>query len=205
LSVIQVSGGSPTAPPLRGRNGQLPVIVADPSPLAKLLANGEDILTNVNDVVDRVAGLLSDENIARVTRTLDHLDQTTGAIADEREDIRTLLRQLNQASRNANITLQQASELVQRTSGLIDHQGRATLDNTRAVMASVQRIADQLDVLLHDNHQALEGGIKGMGDLGPAIRELRQTMESLRGILRRLGDNPSGYLLGRDKSKEFEP
>ncbi|PWK88474.1 MlaD family protein [Fulvimonas soli] len=205
LAIIQLSGGSPGAPPLAARDGRPPVIVADPSPLAKLLANGEDIMTNVNEVVDRIGQLLSDDNVQRVARTLDHLDQTTAAIAGEREDIRSLLRQLNEASRSANATLQQAGALVQRTSGLVDQQGRATLDSARAAMASVERIADRLDTLLAENRQALDGGIRGLGDLGPAIRELRQTLESLRGISRRLDENPAGYLLGRDKSKEFVP
>ena len=205
LAIIQLSGGSPGAPPLAARDGRPPVIVADPSPLAKLLANGEDIMTNVNEVVDRIGQLLSDDNVQRVARTLDHLDQTTAAIAGEREDIRSLLRQLNEASRSANATLQQAGTLVQRTSGLVDRQGRATLDSARAAMASVERIADRLDRLLADNRQALDGGMRGLGDLGPAIRELRRTLESLRGISRRLDENPAGYLLGRDKSKEFVP
>jgi len=205
LAIIQLSGGSPGAPPLAARDGRPPVIVADPSPLAKLLANGEDIMTNVNEVVDRIGQLLSDDNVQRVARTLDHLDQTTAAIAGEREDIRSLLRQLNEASRSANATLRQAGALVQRTSGLVDQQGRATLDSARAAMASVERIADRLDTLLAENRQALDGGIRGLGDLGPAIRELRQTLESLRGISRRLDENPAGYLLGRDKSKEFVP
>ncbi len=197
-AIIQLSGGAPGAPPLSAGGGRPPVIVADPSPLTKLLASGEDIMTSVNRVVDRIGRLLSDDNVQRVTRTLEHIDQTTAVIASEREDIRSLLHQLNDASRSANATLQQVGALV-------DQQGRPTLDSVRAAMASVERITNRLDTLLAENHQALDGGIRGLGDLDPAIHELRETMESLRDISRRLDENPAGYLFGRGKSKEFVP
>jgi len=198
IATIQLSGGAPNSPPLQAKPGQLPIIVAELSPLAKLLASGEDIISNINQVVVNTNRLLSDENMQRVSRTLEHIDQATGAIADQREDIRLLLQQLAEASRSANTALQEAEKLMRQANGLMDTQGRAS-------MASLERVTANLDQLLQNNHQSLESGMQGLGELGPAIRELRQTLESVRAITRRLNENPSGYLLGRDKSKEFEP
>jgi phospholipid/cholesterol/gamma-HCH transport system substrate-binding protein len=47
--------------------------------------------------------------------------------------------------------------------------------------------------------------MQGFSELAPAIRELRDAAGSLRGVTRRLDDNPTGFLLGRDRSKEFVP
>lgn len=198
IATIQLSGGAPNSPPLQAKPGQLPIIVAELSPLAKLLASGEDIVSNINQMVVNTNRLLSDDNMQRVSRTLEHIDQATGAIADQREDIRLLLQQLAEASRSANTALQEAEKLMRQANGLMDTQGRAS-------MASLARVTANLDQLLQNNHQSLESGMQGLGELGPAIRELRQTLESVRAITRRLNENPSGYLLGRDKSKEFEP
>lgn len=198
LATIQLGGGSPDSPPLTAKPGQLPTIVADLSPLSKLLASGEDILANVNHMVVRTSELLSEENMHRISRTLDHLDQTAGAIAAQREDIRELLRQLAESGRNANAALQQAEQLLRQTNGLLDNQGRASL-------AALERATTTIDRLLQDNRQSLESGMQGMSELGPAVRELRQTLEALRRVTRRFGDNPSGYLLGREKSREFAP
>lgn len=198
IATIQLSGGAPNSPPLQAKPGQLPIIVAELSPLAKLLASGEDIVSNINQMVVNTNRLLSDDNMQRVSRTLEHIDQATGAIADQREDIRLLLQQLAEASRSANTALQEAEKLMRQANGLMDTQGRAS-------MASLERVTANLDQLLQNNHQSLESGMQGLGELGPAIRELRQTLESVRAITRRLNENPSGYLLGRDKSKEFEP
>lgn len=205
MAVIQLSGGSPASPPLASRDGGLPVIVADPSPLSKLLANGEDVMTNINDVVSRASQLMSDENVARISRTLDHLDKATGAVADQRDDIRALLSQLAEASKQANATLAQTEQLARSANGLVDQQGRTTLESARNAMASLERSTAAIDRLLNDNRAALNGGMQGLGELGPAVRELRDAANSLRGITRKLDDNPAGFLLGRDRSKEFVP
>jgi len=205
LSIIQLSGGSPGSPALVSNDGQLPVIVADPSPLSRILANGEDLVTNINEVVAKANMLLSPENTQHISRTLEHLDQATGAIAGERDDIRQLLQQLALASKQANDTLAKTEQLIGNANGLVDNQARAALDSARNAMASLERSSADIDRMLSDNRAAINGGLQGFSELGPAVRELRDAAGSLRGISRRLDDNPAGFLLGRERSKEFEP
>ncbi|HEX7112822.1 MAG TPA: MlaD family protein, partial [Mizugakiibacter sp.] len=98
VAFIQLTGGSPGSPPLVPTPSRpVPVIEADNSALAKLLSSGEDIVTTVNDILNRVRDMLSEDNLERINHTLDHLEQATAAVADEREDIRTLVQQLAQA------------------------------------------------------------------------------------------------------------
>ncbi|MEO6925164.1 MAG: MCE family protein, partial [Rhodanobacter sp.] len=205
LSIIQLSGGSPKSPALRGRDGHPGVIVADPSPFTKLLAGSEDLLLNINEVVAKASQLLSDDNVQHINNTLVHLDQMTGAVAEQRDEIRQLLQQLALASRNANATLAQTEALARNANGLINGPGRAALDNMRASMASLQRATASIDQLLSDNRDGLNNGMRGLAEIGPALVELRKTLQSLQTISRKLDNNPSGYLLGRDKAKEFKP
>ncbi|WP_266183440.1 MlaD family protein [Dyella humicola] len=205
LSIIQLSGGSPGSPPLVGSNGNLPVIVADPSPLARLRAGGGDLLVSINEVVDRATELLSPKNIEHINQTLEHVDRVTGAFADQRDDIRQLVQQLAQASKQVNATLAQTDQLVRNANGLVDNQARATLDSAQKTMASLQSSSATIDQLLNDNRAAVNGGLQGLSELGPAIRELRDAAGTMRGISSRLDDNPARFLLGRDRSKEFVP
>ncbi len=46
---------------------------------------------------------------------------------------------------------------------------------------------------------------KGFSDIGPALQELRSTLASMRKVTRRLEENPTNYLLGREKVQEFQP
>jgi phospholipid/cholesterol/gamma-HCH transport system substrate-binding protein len=149
--------------------------------------------------------LLSPENSDRISRTLQHLDQITGTVADQREDIHKLLQQLAQASKQANETLAQTNQLVRNANGLVDNQARAALESARNAMASLDHSAADIDRLLSDNRAAINGGLQGFSELGPAVRELRDAAGSLRGVSRRLDDNPAGFLLGRDRNKEFVP
>jgi phospholipid/cholesterol/gamma-HCH transport system substrate-binding protein len=205
LSIIQLSGGSPQSPLLHGHDGKPGVIVADPSPLTKLLSGGEDLMLNINQVVAKASQLLSDDNVRHINNTLAHLDQMTGAVAEQRDEISELLKQLALASRNANATLAQAEALARNANGLIKGPGKAALDSMQASMASLQKAAARIDQLLSDNRDGLNQGMRGLGEIGPALIELRKTLESLQRISRKLDDNPGSYLLGRDKTKEFKP
>lgn len=204
-TIIQLSGGSPDSQPLVGHDDIVPVIVADPSPLSRLLTNSEDLVTSITEVVARANALLSDQNMRHIERTLAQMDQITDTVATQRGDLHTLLSQLAEASRNANATLQQTQQLVQQANGLINSDGRATLASAQSALASLQHTSSTIEHLLEDNHDALDGGLRGLGELAPAMHELRQTLGNLNSITRRLDNNPAGYLLGREQPKEFKP
>ena len=177
------------------------MIVATPSPLTQLLSNGEDLMGNINQLIARFSNLLSEENTARISRTLDHLDQATGALSAERENVSAVMQQLAQASRQANAALAQASELMRSANGLLNEQGKGMLENANKTMASLERTSATLDQLISENRHSLDGGIQGLAELGPAVSELRDTLAALRGISRRLEENPANYLLGREKPR----
>jgi len=204
-SIIQLSGGTPQSPELVGNGGKPPIIVASPSPIARLLTNSNDLMSSINALLHNANEMFSATNVQNITRTLDHLEQATGAIADQRDDIRQMLRQLAQVSKQAGATLEQTSLLMRNANGLLNNDGKQMFGSAQQAMKSLEQSSARIDNLLKDNQDSLNGGIQGLSELGPAVRELRDTLTSLRSISRRLEANPSGYLLGRDKNKEFEP
>lgn len=204
-AIIQLSSGSPESPPLLGENGRIPVIKTIPSPLSKLLANGEDIATNISNLINSVNRMFSQENADRVSRTLDHIDQATATIAEQRDDIRKIVRELADASSQARQTLANANQMLGNANQLLGSQGRQTLDSAQQTLAALQRSSEKIDRLLDSNYNAVNGGLNGLGEIGPALRELRATLESLRGVTRRLEENPTNYLLGGHRTKEFQP
>lgn len=204
-SFIQMHSGTPDSPKLVSKTGKVPVIVADKSPITALLASGEDLLTNINKLAASANALVSPENVARISRTLDHLDQVTGTVAEEREDMRTIVKQLAAASRQASETLAQSSKVMASANNLLDQQGKDALNSARDAMASLDRASNSIERLLADNRDSLDAGAQGLSALGPAVGELRETLSSLRAITRRLQEDPAGYLLGGEKNKEFQP
>lgn len=204
-AIIQLSSAAQDSPPLASKDGEVPVIKTIPSPFAKLLANGEDIATNINNLINNVNRMFSQENVDRISRTLDHIDQATGVVAEQRGDIRRTVQELAAASEQARITLANASQLLERANQTLGGKGQVIMDDAQKTLASLRSSSERVEQLLNSNYDSVNGGMSGLGEIGPAIRELRSTLEDLRGVTRRLQENPTGYLLGRERNKEFQP
>ncbi|SRR5579875_56739 len=199
VAFVQLSGGAPSSPLLLPTpDNPEPQIPAESSALTKLLSSGSDVVTTLNGILDRLSRILSQENADRISETLQNLDQTTAAIAAERQDIRDLIKQTSMASRQLNATLASVDSLV---SG----PGRQTLERTQTTLASLQHTSQTLDQLLQENRGNLQSGLQGVGQIGPTLRELRSTLRDLHSLTSKLQGNPAGYLLGREQPQEFEP
>ncbi|WPN30217.1 MlaD family protein [Pseudomonas sp. P5_109] len=204
-SIIQLSGGTPQSPTLKGKGGNLPTIVASPSPIARLLNDSNDLMAGVNTLMHNANLMFSTENIERISNTLEHLEQTTGTIADQRGDIRQAMQQLASVGKQANTMLEQTTALMRNANGLLNEHGKETLGSAEQAMKSLQESSATLNKLITANQDSLNSGMQGLNGLGPAVHEMRETLSSLRAITKRLEANPSGYLLGSEKTKEFTP
>ena len=197
-TVIELVPGDPDSPLLEGNGSQAARIPATPSPISSLLANGEDLMTNINQLVSSARSMLSEENAERIGRTLESIEQAASSLSSQGSDIKTLVNELTTAS-------EQAAELMTNVNTLVNEQGARTLDNVEQALASIASTSQTLEQLLVDNSEAFSSGVQGLGQLEPAIAELRGSLTALRSITRRLEDNPARFLLGRDTFEEYQP
>ena len=204
-SIIQLSGGTPQSPPLEGKDGRLPVIVASPSPIARLLNDSSDLVTNINLLLHNANQMFSDDNIGHLSSTLANLDKTTSAFAGQNGGIAQAIEQLVQVGKQASATLAETQALMRNANGLLNNNGKQMFGSAEQAMKSLEQSTATINTLLTNNQEALGNGMQGLNSLAPAIRELRDTLGSLRAISRRLESNPSGYLLGHETDKEFTP
>lgn len=206
ISTIRLSSGDdPNSTEVRHADGEVPVIVADPSPLSKLMADGEDVMISVNQLLIQARNLFSADNTASIGRTLRSLEQATGTLAAQGDDMGRAIRQLAEASAQANTALVEATRMMSTTNRLIDTQGKQTMESAQRSMAAFEQAMRTVDKLVADNRGQLDSGMRGLADVGPAVAELRRTLTSLRTITRRLEDSPTDYLLGLEPTKEFQP
>ncbi|HST44294.1 MAG TPA: MlaD family protein [Luteimonas sp.] len=197
---IQLTGGSPRAPRLRPTDREeLPVIVAEASAL-------QNIADTANRLVARLDEVLSDDNVKRIAETLENIEGMTGAIADQREDLRAIVVNAREVTEQLKVTVGTTNraiegldrELVQKLPGLV-----ASLEGT---LAKADAAAGGADSILSENRTAIRSFANdGLAQLGPTLGELRSLIRDLRRISDRLDNNPTRYLLGRDAPKEFEP
>lgn len=197
-TVIELVPGDPNSPLLPGDGTQAARIPATPSPISSLLANGEDLMTNINQLVSNARNMLSDENAERIAKTLESIEQAAGSLSSQGDDVKALVNELTIASR-------EATDLISTVNTLVNEQGTRTLNNVEETLASIASTSETLEQLLVDNSDAFSSGMQGLGQLEPAISELRGSLTALRSITRRLEDNPARFLLGRDTFEEYEP
>lgn len=203
---IQLTGGTPKAPALAARSGsgsgngdRVPVIQTEASAL-------QNIAETANRLVARLDQVLSDENIGNINRTLDNIEHATGAIAAQREDLGALIR-------NARVSSEKLATTLDTTNAAIADIDRELVDKLPALIAKLDSTLSRLDTaagnanaILDENRGAVRNFTQdGLGQLGPTLDELRALVRDLRKISARLDDNPAGYVLGRQKPKEFEP
>jgi phospholipid/cholesterol/gamma-HCH transport system substrate-binding protein len=199
VAFVQLTGGMPNSAPLMpSAEDPVPVIRSESSALTKLLESGGDVVTSLNGILDRLGKIVSQDNVDRINHTLKNIDQTTTALASERDDLRTLIAQAAQASKQLNETLAGANQLV-------NGPGRETLERAASAMASLQKTTQTLNQLLAENQGSLQSGLRGVDQIGPTLRELRSTVRDIHRITSQLQANPAGYLLGRDQATEFTP
>ncbi|MFG0630665.1 MlaD family protein [Pseudomonas sp. xss_2] len=204
-SFIQLTGGTPQSPELKGKDGKLPVIVASPSPISRLLNDSSDLVTNINLLLHNANQMFSEDNIGRLSNTLANLEQTTGAFASQKGGITQAIEQLGEVGKQASATLAETQTLMRNANGLLGTQGKQAFGSAEQAMQALAESTATINSLLKDNREAIDDGAQGLNQLAPAIRELRETLNALKGISRQLEADPSGYLLGRDNNKEFQP
>ncbi|MCX5465531.1 MlaD family protein [Alcaligenes parafaecalis] len=197
-SVIELSGGTPNSPLLEATGDGLPMIVASPSPLAQLMAGGEEMMTQITKLLDNANAFLSAENSKSLSASLQKLETLMGQLSTAGEGVPSLVKELSQAS-------QQATTLLSSTQGLVDRQGTQAMNAIQKSMEDFSRATQSLSKLLEQNSAAIGRGAQGLTEIEPALRELRQVLAGFRAVTSRLEDNPAGYLLGRDKLQEFTP
>ena len=135
--------------------------------------------------------MLSEENVQKIAKTLDNLQAMSGAVADQREDLRALIINARQSSEQLSATLKTTNsaitdvdrDLVQKLPALV-----AKLDGT---LTKLDSAAGGANTILSENRAAIHSFANdGLAQLH---------------ISDRLEGSPARYLLGKDAPKEFEP
>ena len=202
---IQLQGGSPERPRLQGSYENPPLIQAEPSPLSSLLADGETLVTGLNQLLINANRLLAEDNTARVEQILVNLEQLSGQLAARSDELGAVVDIADRLGDEASDLLRALASLSQSAETLVDAEGRQALESAGQAMGSLQGMTRRLETLLGNNEEALGRGMQGLGELGPTIRELRNTLDNLGRITRRLEENPADFLLGREPIEEFSP
>jgi phospholipid/cholesterol/gamma-HCH transport system substrate-binding protein len=197
---IQLTGGSPQAPLLASvDHREVPVIRTEASAL-------QNIADTANRLVARMDEVLSEENVKRIANTLKNLESMTGAVAEQREDLRALIVNARQSSEQLSATLKTTNHAVEGIDRDLVDKLPALITKLDGTLTKLDSAAGGADTILSENRAAIHSFANdGLSQLGPTLGELRGLVRDLRHISDRLESSPARYLLGRDAPKEFTP
>ncbi len=197
---IQLTGGTPNAPTLVSvDHHKIPVIKTEASAL-------QNIADTANRLVARMDEVLSEENVKKIAKTLDNLQAMTGAVADQREDIRKLLVNAREASEKLSATLDTTNHAVKDVDREVIDKLPALMTKLDSTLTKLDSAAGGANTILTENRAAIHSFANdGLSQLGPTLGELRGLVRDLRHISDRLEGSPARYILGRESPKEFKP
>jgi len=177
IASIELAGGSPDSPLLEPTaNDPEPVIRAGPSLFKRLDDAVSELIANLNRAAQDIDRLLSPDNRQRIAASLTHLERLTAHLADESENLATGIRDAQRFFRRAAEvtdevpaliadvrssarsvqtmaeTFREAGETLKREtiagSRAIQELGRSLEPRLDAMLASIARLADNLDRLV---------------------------------------------------------
>ena len=200
VAQIQLTGGLPESPLLLPTPEQpIPRIPTTPSALQNLSAAADDI-------VERIRGILSDENVARISGTLDDIHQLSSSVAAQKDDITALIKNLREVSVNLNKTLVQTQGSLNTIDKEVVKNLPEIIRKLDATLAQLESASKNANGVISDNREAISSfSQNGLGQVGPTLAELRTLVRDLRRVTSRLDRNPAGYATGRTSPEEFTP
>jgi phospholipid/cholesterol/gamma-HCH transport system substrate-binding protein len=110
-AVIALTGGSPDAPPLAGKDGAPPILMGEPSQLQNLLGHVEDLSAKADALISKADKLLSD-NGDQLTDTVKNIDAFSKALGENAAGIQGALASIAELSHRAGPLADQLTKLT---------------------------------------------------------------------------------------------
>ena len=207
---VQLYGGTPESQRLLAQSSDdTPFIQADPSPIATLFDEGEEMVENLNAILQSVNELFDDNNREQAGNILTNIAQITEMIASQQSALDENMALFGDVSRQASTTLESIESLSLEANRLLSQEGQQVMRSAESASRDVASAAQRIEQLVNDNAGAVENTLQSTlqstRDIAPALAALRSTLATLDRITRELEESPTDFFLGRDQVEEFHP
>ncbi|MDD2558284.1 MAG: hypothetical protein PHH87_08335, partial [Desulfuromonas sp.] len=181
------------------------IILAEPSPLSSLLANGEDMVKQVGLLLSNANSLFSYENIEAFNHILINIESMSADLSGQTGAVAEMLRSVERAANRTDETFTGFGAVVDLTQKLLEEDGAMAFSSARHSMDSLNAVIMEFQRLLSEHDGSLAQGFRGLGEIAPVMRELRGTLENLNRITRHIEESPAEFIIGRGSVQEFSP
>jgi phospholipid/cholesterol/gamma-HCH transport system substrate-binding protein len=178
LAFVNLIGGSTQAEMLRPAVGKRrATIPSQPSPIDDILTQLPELLASANSVAQRLASVISEDNVARISGILANIDALTGTLVAQRDTIGTVFDDIRATAGSVRGAAQHAESVLkdgQLALGRIEKQ----------LLATMQKLERDTSLTLGDARTMFQDIDKIAVGAQPAIGDLRQTTQSFSRMAR---------------------
>ncbi|MEZ5500956.1 MAG: MlaD family protein [Steroidobacteraceae bacterium] len=165
-----------------------PVIPSVRSNFDEFVRSLPDVMARAGDVASRLNAVLSDANIAAITRTVNSIETAATGLPEVVRESRALLGELRQTAREVGAVASQA-RAVTDTAG---PDFKRTIARVREVADNLANTTARLDAVLAANQDDLQAfSARTLPEFERLLRDSRLAMQEFDRLSRSLKDNPS--------------
>lgn len=215
LAYIELIEGTQESPALTSGNGRkIAVIQSRTTGLQQVIEQVPKVVERVVVVTERLTDLLSEQNMASISDTIQNLRDLTETVADRRRDIdlmvtdgRVALSAFREASENisklTDSVTAQIAPITQDAREIVS-QTKLTAEEARKAAASFKTVADELAGLVSENREPMRDFTSsGLYEFSQFIAEARVLVDSLNRLSTQIERDPARFFFG-DTQKGFE-
>jgi phospholipid/cholesterol/gamma-HCH transport system substrate-binding protein len=152
------------------------------------LSSLPQLTVRLNDLVDRTARVLSDQNINSLDRLVTNLDKVAADLPHSATNVDGLVSDLRSTINDAHREINDIHAATQSVS--VDFI--AAVQKLRATSDNLARVSGSVDVFLEENRDQLNAFVRGgLPQIELLLRDSRAAAQEFRDLSRSLRDNPS--------------
>jgi phospholipid/cholesterol/gamma-HCH transport system substrate-binding protein len=175
-------------PPKPVESLKFPVIPSEQSQFDVLVSSLPDVVAKAGEALNRINAMLSDENIAAVTKSFEFTEKATSDLPMTINEARAMFLEL----RSAATEIEAAAKGLREFAGPGGVELRAASTRLREAADSVARSAARLDQLVDDNAGNVSRFAgEGLAEFEQLMRETREAVQSFDALTRSLQQDPS--------------
>ena len=184
----------------------VPVIPTKRGGLGELLNSAPVLLERLATLTERLTDVLSDRNQVSIEKILANADRLTGGLADASPEMRRTLQELQATLSEARGALAGFEQVAGSADRLMNEDVKPMVGQINKSLKTIDQASGQLNGLVGD----LRPGARRLSEqtlpeAEAAIRDLRATTRSLRGMTEKLNEQGIKGLLGGQQLPDYKP
>ena len=193
VTFVQITAGTTSKPLLKSVTpfGQPMTLQSKPGTFSDLLSGGGTVMQRAVETLNRINRVLSDENIDRITDTLESIKQVTGELRQHKQ----MFKDADDAILSLNRAAVQIQGFAKSGQTLIDSDGHPTLtkigaaaDQITAAVKDLQGVIDNVKGPTTDFAQT------GLPQVSSAIASLKAATDNLNRLISEVERDPRGFV-----------